>query len=194
MTIKEEIIKHANNKQNILLYQEDLMEIYQTKNQEDHWAYINNPRKGKYALEIIIKTLKPGTITKNKSAAKLLDNIAEITRKTQTIIFIDNFEQVNKRTLEYYEEINTMNVSLVVNIMEDKEFIDETFLKNFIILGGEYNENRSHSINIKYTLLLLLSFLIFLLFIKVQLSIISYLASALWFTLLMYRSFYYMIR
>ena len=87
------------------------------------------------------------------------------------------------------------NIYLIVNIVEDKDFVDDEFLQNFIIIDtNEYTSNRAHSINVKYTLLLILSLFIFFLFLRVQLSITSFLVSTLWFTLLMYRSFYYITR
>ena len=111
-------------------------------------------------------------------------------------IFIDNFEQLSKRELQNYKELEQQeNIHFIANINEDKQFIDEEFLNKFVILDEkEFKNNRSQSININYVILLLLSFLIFLLFIRLQLSLLRYIVSGLWFTLLMYRSFYYISR
>ena len=117
------------------------------------------------------------------------------TRKQQLHIYLDHFEQMSNRELQNYKELEQQeNICLIANMEEDKEFIDEDFLNKFIILNDEYYNNRSQSININYVLLLLISLLVFLLFLKIQLSMIRFIVSALWFTLLMYRSFYYLTR
>lgn len=200
MTVREDIFKLINQHNNVLLYKQEtlLYEIYQSKTREDTWAYILNPRQGKYALEIVLQTFREEKIMKNMSVANILDEISQIARnkKTPLILFVNYFENINKRTITYYQDlINMGNIYLIVNIVEDKDFVDDEFLQNFIIIDtNEYTSNRAHSINVKYTLLLILSLFIFFLFLRVQLSITSFLVSTLWFTLLMYRSFYYITR
>ena len=200
MTVREDIFKLINQHNNVLLYKQEtlLYEIYQSKTRGDTWAYISNPRQGKYALEIVLQTFREEKIMKNMSVANILDAISQIARnkKTALILFVNYFENINKRTITYYQDlINMGNIYLIVNIVEDKDFVDDEFLQNFIIIDtNEYTSNRAHSINVKYTLLLILSLFIFFLFLRVQLSITSFLVSTLWFTLLMYRSFYYITR
>lgn len=200
MTVREDIFKLINQHNNVLLYKQEtlLYEIYQSKTREDTWAYISNPRQGKYALEIVLQTFREEKIMKNMSVANILDEISQIARKKKTplILFVNYFENINKRTITYYQDlVNMGNIYLIVNIVEDKDFVDDEFLQNFIIIDtNEYTSNRAHSINVKYTLLLILSLFIFFLFLRVQLSITSFLVSTLWFTLLMYRSFYYITR
>lgn len=200
MTVREDIFKLINQHNNVLLYKQEtlLYEIYQSKTRGDTWAYISNPRQGKYALEIVLQIFREEKIMKNMSVANILDEISQIARnkKTPLILFVNYFENINKRTITYYQDlINMGNIYLIVNIVEDKDFVDDEFLQNFIIIDtNEYTSNRAHSINVKYTLLLILSLFIFFLFLRVQLSITSFLVSTLWFTLLMYRSFYYITR
>ena len=200
MTVREDIFKLINQHNNVLLYKQEtlLYEIYQSKTRRDTWAYISNPRQGKYALEIVLQIFREEKIMKNMSVANILDEISQIARnkKTPLILFVNYFENINKRTITYYQDlINMGNIYLIVNIVEDKDFVDDEFLQNFIIIDtNEYTSNRAHSINVKYTLLLILSLFIFFLFLRVQLSITSFLVSTLWFTLLMYRSFYYITR
>lgn len=200
MTVREDIFKVINQHNNVLLYKQEtlLYEIYQSKTRGDTWAYISNPRQGKYALEIVLQIFREEKIMKNMSVANILDEISQIARnkKTPLILFVNYFENINKRTITYYQDlINMGNIYLIVNIVEDKDFVDDEFLQNFIIIDtNEYTSNRAHSINVKYTLLLILSLFIFFLFLRVQLSITSFLVSTLWFTLLMYRSFYYITR
>lgn len=195
MTLIHEITRQIDKKHNIILYSEDINQLYKTLQGKYNSTYITTPKRGKNALEIIIHDINPEHITKNIPAAKLLDTINNYTETKQLIIFINYFEQTTKNTLVYYQNlVNMKNIQIIANIMEDTEFIDDKFLENFIILGDKYQNNRSNSININYTLLLLISLLIFLLFIRLQLSVIGYLVSALWFTLLMYRSFSYITR
>ena len=200
MTVREDIFRLINQHNNVLLYKQEtlLYEIYQSKTRGDTWAYISNPRQGKYALEIVLQIFREEKIMKNMSVANILDEISQIARnkKTPLILFVNYFENINKRTITYYQDlINMGNIYLIVNIVEDKDFVDDEFLQNFIIIDtNEYTSNRAHSINVKYTLLLILSLFIFFLFLRVQLSITSFLVSTLWFTLLMYRSFYYITR
>ena len=200
MTVREDIFKLINQHNNVLLYKQEtlLYEIYQSKTRGDTWAYISNPRQGKYALEIVLQIFREEKIMKNMSVENILDEISQIARnkKTPLILFVNYFENINKRTITYYQDlINMGNIYLIVNIVEDKDFVDDEFLQNFIIIDtNEYTSNRAHSINVKYTLLLILSLFIFFLFLRVQLSITSFLVSTLWFTLLMYRSFYYITR
>lgn len=166
-----------------------------------HGLFISNPRKGKTALSDVVKVLENGRVTKNLSVAQLLDIISDVAHDftdESVVLWVDNFDRVNKRTLEYYLDLRNMgNVLLVCNIVgDDEEFIDPSFFdETFVILNGEeYSESRARSINVKFTLLLVLSVFTFLLFVRVQLSRVGYLVSALWFSLLMYRSFYYITR
>lgn len=195
MTLTHEVTQQIDNKHNIILYNQDINQLYKTLQEKYNSTYITTPKRGKNALEIIIHDINPEYITKNIPAANLLDEINSCTKTKPLIIFINYFEQTTKNTLTYYQNlINMKNIQIVANIAEDVEFIDEKFLENFVILGDKYQNNRSNSININYTLLLLISLLVFLLFIRLQLSVIGYLVSALWFTLLMYRSFSYITR
>lgn len=195
MTLIHEVTQQIDKKNNIILYNEDINQLYKTLQEKYNSTYITTPKRGKNALEIIIHDINPKYITKNIPAADLLDTINSYTKTKPLIIFINYFEQTTKNTLTYYQNlVNMENIQIIANITEDEKFIDEKFLENFIILGDKYQNNRSNSININYTLLLLISLLVFLLFIRLQLSVIGYLVSALWFTLLMYRSFSYITR
>ncbi len=187
-----EQIKKGNN---VLMYKEELYTHYQKRDKRYKAIYISTPKKGKTAFEQILKKLDNDAQTKNKTISKLIEEIIEQTRKQQLHIYLDHFEQMSNRELQNYKELEQQeNICLIANIGEDKEFIDEDFLNKFIILNDEYYNNRSQSININYVLLLLISLLVFLLFLKIQLSMIRFIVSALWFTLLMYRSFYYLTR
>lgn len=187
-----EQIKKCNN---VLIYKEELYTHYQKRDKRYKAIYISTPKKGKTAFEQILKKLDNDAQTKNKTISKLIEEIIEQTRKQQLHIYLDHFEQMSNRELQNYKELEQQeNICLIANIGEDKEFIDEDFLNKFIILNDEYYNNRSQSININYVLLLLISLLVFLLFLKIQLSMIRFIVSALWFTLLMYRSFYYLTR
>lgn len=195
MTLIHEVTQQIDKKNNIILYNEDINHLYKKLQEKYNSTYITTPKRGKNALETIIHDINPKHITKNTPAADLLDTINNYTKTKPLIIFINYFEQTTKNTLTYYQNlVNMENIQIIANIAEDTEFIDEKFLENFIILGDKYQNNRSNSININYTLLLLISLLVFLLFIRLQLSVIGYLVSALWFTLLMYRSFSYITR
>lgn len=187
-----EQIKKGNN---VLMYKEELYTHYQKRDKRYKAIYISTPKKGKTAFEQILKKLDNDAQTKNKTISKLIEEIIEQTRKQQLHIYLDHFEQMSNRELQNYKELEQQeNICLIANMEEDKEFIDEDFLNKFIILNDEYYNNRSQSININYVLLLLISLLVFLLFLKIQLSMIRFIVSALWFTLLMYRSFYYLTR
>lgn len=187
-----EQIKKGNN---VLMYKEELYTHYQKRDKRYKAIYISTPKKGKTAFEQILKKLDNDAQTKNKTISKLIEEIIEQTRKQQLHIYLDHFEQMSNRELQNYKELEQQeNICLIANIGEDKEFIDEDFLNKFIILNDEYYNNRSQSININYVLLLMISLLVFLLFLKIQLSMIRFIVSALWFTLLMYRSFYYLTR
>ena len=190
--IMEQLVKHNN----VLLYKEDLHEHFKEFNKECDAVYISTPKKGKTAFEQILKKLDNDSNTKNKTISKLLQEIIEESENKILYIFVDNFDQLSKRELQNYKELEQQkNIFLIVNINEDKEFIDEEFLNKFVIINeSSFKNNRSQSININYVILLLLSFLIFLLFLRIQLSLLRYIVSALWFTLLMYRSFYYISR
>lgn len=180
---------------NILLYKQELYKLYEKRDKSYKAVYISTPKKGKTAIENIIKRLDKEYITKNKTISKLIEEILEKTQEEQLIIYINYFEQLSKRELLYYKELELSdNIQLIANIEEDRKFIDEEFLKKFILLSDQYKDNRIQSINITYTLLFLMTILVFLLFLRLQLSIIGYIISALWFSFLMYRTFYYITR
>jgi hypothetical protein len=193
MKTYEKIMQQLEKNNNVLLYKEELYSHY--KNLKDKYInviYISTPKKGKTAFEQIVKQITD-TNPKNKTISKLLEEIIENTKTKKLYLCIDNFEQLSKRELQHYKELEQQtNIVLIVNIMDDKEFIDDEFLDKFILLNEyEFKNNRSKSISLNYVVLLLLSFLIFVLFIRIQLSKLRYLVSGLWFTLLMYRTFYY---
>ena len=191
--INEKIVKQLQKHNNVLLYNEELYTHFKEFNTKYNAVYISTPKKGKTAFEQILKKLNSDMNTKNNTISQLLQDIMEETKNKKIHIFVDNFEQLSKRELQNYKELEQQeNILLIVNINEDKEFIDEEFLNKFVISDeSSFKSNRSQSINIKYVILLLLSFLIFLLFLRIQLSLLRFIVSGLWFTLLMYRSFYY---
>lgn len=190
--VNEEIIKQLEKHNNILLYKEELYEHHNKLKQNYNTIYISTPKKGKTAFQQILKKLDKTKENKNKTISQLMEEIKEETKYKQLYICIDNFEQLSRRELPNYKELEQHeNILMIANINEDKEFIDEEFLDNFVIVNHKFKNNRSQSINITYVILLSLSFLIFLLFLRIQLSMIRFIVSGLWFTLLMYRSFYY---
>jgi len=185
----------------VLMYKENIYQLFSENRGTSSWAYISNPKKGKTAIMDVVKVLLPDRVVKGLSVAELMDIINDYARKSDDalVLWIDNFERVNKRTLEYYTDLAGMaNVYMVCNIVSDEEeFIYPQFFDDFtfvILNSDEYSNSRARSVNIKFSLLLLLSVFTFLLFIRVQLSLVGYLVSALWFSLLMYRSFYYITR
>lgn len=192
--MNEKINQHLKTQNHILLYQQKLQDLYKNHRKDVKSVYIITPKKGKVAIESIIRTVDSTIQTKGMTIGQMLDMINKKTTSDELHIFIDHFEQLTKRELEYYRELSDMkNVYLIVNICEDQQLIDNEFIKKFIIIGDEFYTNRSASINIKFTLLILLSSLIFLIFLKLQLSLLNILVSTLWFTFLMYRSFYYVM-
>lgn len=196
----DDVLQYIGEGSNVLLYRQELYQEFSKNKCENSWAYVSNPKKGKTAISDIVNVLVPGRITRGLSIAELIDIISDYSKESndRVILWIDNFERVNKRTLEYYMDLAGIgNLYLVCNIASDDEFISPSFFDdfNFVILNSdEYSSSRARSVNVKFTLLLLLSVFTFLLFIRVQLSLVGYLVSALWFSLLMYRSFYYITR
>ena len=180
---------------NILVYKQELYKLYEKRDKSFKAVYIPTPKKGKTAIENIIKQVDSEYITKNKTISKLIEEILEKTKDEQIIIYINYFEQLSQRELVYYKELESSNnIKIVANIQEDRKFIDEEFLKKFVLLNDEYNDNRIQSINITYTILFIMAILVFLLFLRLQLSMIGYIVSALWFSFLMYRTFYYITK
>lgn len=180
---------------NILVYKQELYKLYEKRDKSYKAVYISTPKKGKTAIENIIKQVDSEYITKNKTISKLIEEILEKTKKEPLTIYINYFEQLSQRELIYYKELESSdNIKIIANIQEDKKFIDEEFLKKFVLLNDEYNDNRIQSINITYTILFIMTLLVFLLFLRLQLSMIGYIVSALWFSFLMYRTFYYITK
>ncbi|MBE6493928.1 MAG: hypothetical protein E7Z84_04890 [Methanosphaera stadtmanae] len=195
MTLTNEIHKQIEENHNVLLFNTDIYSFYSEYKLNQKWIFISSPSKGKRAIEIILNTIEPDYKIKNESVAKLLDEIAVVSKNDKVVIFVDNFEHINKRTAEYYDNlINMRNVILIVNINDEEIDLDMQILENFIILNQDLNFNRNSSVNIRFTILFILSVFIFLLFMRLQLSVVGYLISSLWFSYLMYRSFYYISR
>ncbi len=197
----DDIIEYLDTGSNVLMYKQNIYQLFAENKGTSSWAYVSNPKKGKTALSDIVKVLIPGRVVKGLSVAELLDIISDYAKESEdmVVLWVDNFERLNKRTLEYYVELVCMNnVYLVCNIVsEEEEFISPSFFDDytFVILNNEeYEASRARSVNVKFTLLLILSVFTFILFVRVQLSLVRYLVSALWFSLLMYRSFYYITR
>lgn len=197
----DDIIEYLDTGSNVLMYKQNIYQLFAENKGTSSWAYVSNPKKGKTALSDIVKVLIPGRVVKSLSVAELLDIISDYAKESEdmVVLWVDNFERLNKRTLEYYVELVCMNnVYLVCNIVsEEEEFISPSFFDDytFVILNSEeYEASRARSVNVKFTLLLILSVFTFILFVRVQLSLVRYLVSALWFSLLMYRSFYYITR
>ena len=197
----DDVWQYIEEGNNVLMYKENIYQLFSENRGTSSWAYISNPKKGKTAIMDVVKVLLPDRVVKGLSVAELMDIINDYARESDDalVLWIDNFERVNKRTLEYYTDLAGMaNVYMVCNIVSDEEeFIYPQFFDDFtfvILNSDEYSNSRARSVNIKFSLLLLLSVFTFLLFIRVQLSLVGYLVSALWFSLLMYRSFYYITR
>ena len=197
----DDIIEYLDTGSNVLMYKQNIYQLFAENKGTSSWAYVSNPKKGKTALSDIVKVLIPGRVVKGLSVAELLDIISDYAKESEdmVVLWVDNFERLNKRTLEYDVELVCMNnVYLVCNIVsEEEEFISPSFFDDytFVILNSEeYEASRARSVNVKFTLLLILSVFTFILFVRVQLSLVRYLVSALWFSLLMYRSFYYITR
>lgn len=197
----DDVWQHLEEGSNVLLYKQNIYQLFSENKGSSSWAFVSNPKKGKTAISDIVKVLVPGRVVKGLSIAELMDIIYDYARESEdmVVLWVDNFERLNKRTLEYYVELVSMaNVYLVCNIVaEDEEFISPSFFDDFtfvILNSDEYSSSRAMSVNVKFTLLLLLSVFTFILFVRVQLSLVRYLVSALWFSLLMYRSFYYITR
>ena len=186
--IRDEVDSHHN----VLVYNEDLHLYHNKFATDDCKVYISTPKNGKNAFESILKSVDKKENTNNKTISKLIELTIKRTQNKKLLIFIDNFQQLTRRELNHYKQLEKQeNICIVANMNEDKDFIDEDFLGKFTILSDEFYSNRSQSVNIKYTLLLLLSLLIFILFLKLQLGTLRFLVNTLWFTLLMYRTFYY---
>lgn len=197
----DDVWQHLEEGSNVLLYKQNIYQLFSENKGSSSWAFVSNPKKGKTAISDIVKVLVPGRVVKGLSVAELMDIIYDYARESEdmVVLWVDNFERLNKRTLEYYVElVSVANVYLVCNIVaEDEEFISPSFFDDFtfvILNSDEYSSSRAMSVNVKFTLLLLLSVFTFILFVRVQLSLVRYLVSALWFSLLMYRSFYYITR
>ncbi len=189
----KQIERQLQNYNNILLYKQDLYKYYKKYKNTLNSIYISTPKKGKTAIENILHQTDNTSQTKNKTISKLIEEIITNTKDNKLYIFLDHLEQLSLRELEYYQELKqAKNIHIIANIQQDKQIVDENFIKNFIIINqSEYNQNRTQSINVTYTILLILSVIVFLAFIRTRLSLVGYLVSALWFTLLMYRSFSY---
>jgi len=182
----------VDNCHNVLVYSEDLYLYYNKFDTNDFKVYISTPKNGKNAFESILKSVDKTENTNNKTISKLIELTIKKTGDKRLVLFIDNFQQLTRRELNHYKELEKQeNICIVANMTEDKDFIDEEFLDNFTILSDEFYNNRSQSVNIKHTILLLLSLLIFILFLKLQLGTLRFLVNTLWFTLLMYRTFHY---
>lgn len=199
--IFDDIMEHLDEGSNVLTYQVGIYHLFSENRGHSPWAFVSNPKKGKSAIADMVQVLDKEAVVKGLSVAQLLDIISSFARDAEemVVVWVDNFERLNKRTLEYYVELAAMdNVYMVCNIMDDsEEFIFPQFFSDFpfvILNGEEFATSRANSVNIKYTLLLVLSVFIFLLFLRLQLSLVGYLVTALWFTLLMYRTFYYITR
>lgn len=183
----DDIIEYLDTGSNVLMYKQNIYQLFAENKGTSSWAYVSNPKKGKTALSDIVKVLIPGRVVKGLSVAELLDIISDYAKESEdmVVLWVDNFERLNKRTLEYYVELICMNnVYLVCNIVsEEEEFISPSFFDDytFVILNNEeYEASRARSVNVKFTLLLILSVFTFILFVRVQLSLVRYLVSALW--------------
>jgi len=122
----DDVWQHLEEGSNVLLYKQNIYQLFSENKGASSWAYVSNPKKGKAAISDIVKVLVPGRVVKSLSVAELLDIINDYARESEdmVVLWVDNFERLNKRTLEYYVELVSMgNVYLVCNIVaEDEEF------------------------------------------------------------------------
>lgn len=190
----DKIQQYIKKDKHLLLYKQPLYNIYKIHDKKYNPIYISTPKKGKTAIELILKKVDEKQ-HKNMTISSLIDEINKQTEDKQLHIFLDHFEHLTRRELTYYRQLSeNKNITIIANITEDQDLIDEEFLQKFIIVDDKFYTNRSLSINKQFSLLLVFTILVFLLFLKIQLSIVGIIVSTLWFTFLMYRSFYYMIR
>ena len=138
-----EINKQLEKGNNVLLYNEDLYKYYKKHDSKITATYISTPKKGKTAFESILKKMDKTSIVSNKTISKIIEQICEKTTDKKLIIYINSFEHLSQRELPYYKELEeNKKIQMIVNIASDKKFIDEEFLKKFVILTDEYYNNR----------------------------------------------------
>ena len=77
---------------NILVYKQELYKFYEKRDKSYKAVYISTPKKGKTAIENIIKQVDSEYITKNKTISKLIEEILEKTKEEQLTIYINYFE------------------------------------------------------------------------------------------------------
>ncbi|MDO5851665.1 MAG: hypothetical protein Q4Q23_04180 [Methanobacteriaceae archaeon] len=188
-----EINEQLEKDNNVILFKQDLKKYHKYYQKKYNTIYISTPKIGKIALENIlrIKYKKTDKELKNKTAMQL---ISEINKETKgLIIFLDAFEQLSLREQEYYKQLALNNqIKYVVNTNTQPTKTNKEFFKKFILINMEdFQDDRTQSINITYTILFLISLIIFLLIIKLELNKTSLIINSLWFTLLMYRTFTY---
>lgn len=187
----------TDNNNNILLYKLDIYGYYELYKKAYNSVFITTPRKGRQVIVDILKKLNPDIAIKGMTIPNIIEHIDEkVNEENKLYIFMNHFEQLSKREAEYYIELNqNPDVIIIANVEYDKEIKVKDFMNEFIVINQfEFNENRSQSVNVTYTLLLLLSILVFLAFVRTQLSVVGFLVSALWFTLLIFRTFNYITR
>ena len=187
------ILQQLPKNNHILLYQQDLQAIYKNHKTQTASVYLISPKEGKSGLLKILQSISMQDSYKNFTINQILNEIS--IQNKEIHIFIDNFEELTKRELRYYKQLFEIgHVSLIVNIVSDNAvFVDNDFIRQFVILNEDFYENRTESIKVKYTILIVLCVFIFLIFLKMQLGILNIIVSTLWFTFLMYRSFYYIM-
>ena len=139
----DDVWQHLEEGSNVLLYKQNIYQLFSENKGSSSWAFVSNPKKGKTAISDIVKVLVPGRVVKGLSVAELMDIIYDYARESEdmVVLWVDNFERLNKRTLEYYVELVSMaNVYLVCNIVaEDEEFISPSFFDDFtfVILNSD---------------------------------------------------------
>ena len=181
---------------NVILFQRRVYDCFTELKDDFLCVYFSEPIPVKVRLIKIIQAIGYGktSVLNRKTIVELKEILLKELKYDRLIICFNHFERLTKRTVQIYQSLNSLtNIQFLCNFKDKFKSELYPFFKTFILANPEEYElkNDNNEINFTYPLYIILSFYIFLIYLKTATSI--YMAflfiGAAWFALIVFRTF-----
>lgn len=192
-------IKELEERQeNIIIYNKKVNRYYYKLKDKHLCTFFDEPIPVRINLIKILNTVNPKyKFDKNHiTIAELKEVIPKELGTKELIIFFNNFEKLNKSSVNAYKYLNKRkNIRFICSF--EKRFKNDAypFYKTFTFINKvdyPYEENKK-KINITYTIYAILSLICILIYFKASASIYiaTIIIGAIWFGLIIFRTLMY---
>ena len=193
-----QITEFVEKGSNLIFYDKDVSLCYEGLGNRNLCIFFEEPSPIRIRLVKILTLINP-YYKFNKAhitIAELKGDIIKELKVRNLIIFFNNFEKLNKSSLNVYEYFNSFkNIQFICSFKKRFKKVAYKFYKTFKFINKEdYHPNEDYNqINITYTVYGILSIFCILIYIKASTSIYiaTIMIGAAWFGLIIFRTLMY---